>query len=82
MPIVFNNNETVDRFGELYGIYEHERVEGSGERAVFLDVRWLKTVKGMVLARAHACNLMRGCNCGCFAGRGAGELCETGGEVP
>lgn len=50
MPIVFENNETVDRFGELHGIYEHERVEGSGERAVFLDVRWLNTVKGMVRA--------------------------------
>jgi hypothetical protein len=49
MPIVFNNNETVDRFGELRGIYEHERVEGGGERAVFLDVQWLKTVKGMVI---------------------------------
>jgi hypothetical protein len=56
MPIVFNNNETVDRFGELRGIYEHERVEGSGVCAVFLDVRWLKTVKGMVIIH---CIIMR-----------------------
>jgi hypothetical protein len=54
MPIVYDNDETVDRFGELRGIYEHERVDGSGERAVFLDVKWLKPIRTAVRpARAY-----------------------------
>jgi hypothetical protein len=48
MPIVYDNDETVDRFGELRGIYEHERVDGSGERVVFLDVKWLRPIKTAV----------------------------------
>ena len=54
MPIVYDNDETIDRFGELRGIYEHRRVDGAGERAVFLDVKWLKPVKLAVRDPARA----------------------------
>jgi hypothetical protein len=47
MPIVFDDDTTVDRFGELRGIYLHER-EAGGPKAVFLDVLWLKFVRSAV----------------------------------